>query len=619
MPTHASVSWKTRQHLLVFAAVIFAVSAGVRLLSWQDTAFEVWKIQTVVAGDYRRDARAYLAGGLRSFLNPSATLRNPNTLGHPPGYSILMAIVFKFFGESDSAIQFFQIASDALAAVIIFLIAAELVNMSAAVFAGIMAGLSPQLAWNSVLLLPDSLAVLPILLAVYCMVLGRKHPGLMIFLLAGFFVGLSCWLRANAMLLTFFLASVVLFLCERGKRVRYALTIVGGTILAIAPLTIRNAIVFRHFIPVSLGAGQTLLTGIAEYDKENKFGLPLTDIGLLKQEAEIYNRPDYYHSYFNPDGLERERMRLERGFAIVRSNPVWFLEVMIKRGSSMLRLERARLISNEPALNHSLELTKALHPVWINSPEQFLANGDRSLRADVSLAPNTQYLRLAGDESKYGKQLASAPFMIEKDMDYVLSFPVKIERGRMNLSLESADQKKTYTSIIVESLEATTPEQQPENLIQLYFISPAKTDAQLVISNAASKPDRPIIKLGSAKLYSLGPATQLWTRYPRWIVGNVQRVFLTAFMLPLAILGMATLAYKRKGHALTLLLIVPLYYLCIQSAVHTEYRYVLAVPYFLFALAAVTLSVAGKLVGRNLQRFWSSIDSRLSFKSTRKK
>jgi hypothetical protein len=44
------------------------------------------------------------------------------------------------------------------------------------------------------------------------------------------------------------------------------------------------------------------------------------------------------------------------------------------------------------------------------------------------------------------------------------------------------------------------------------------------------------------------------------------------------------------------LLAVPLYYLLAQSAFHTEYRYVLAIHYFLFIMAAVTLYSAEKLV-----------------------
>ena len=146
--------------------LIFLTAFGVRILSWHDTRLEVGKVQTAVTAGYQRVAQLLREGGIASFLSSSSPLSDPNTLGHPPGYSILMAGVFSLFGESNSAIQFVQIVCDTVAALMIFLIVAELMPFSAAVIAGTLAAFSPQFAWNSVLLLPDSLAVLPILLAV---------------------------------------------------------------------------------------------------------------------------------------------------------------------------------------------------------------------------------------------------------------------------------------------------------------------------------------------------------------------------------------------------------------------------------------------------------------------
>src|SRR6185503_18219920 len=114
-------------------------------------------------------------------------------------------------------------------------------------------------------------------------------------------------------------------------------------LLIIGPLTIRNAIVFGKFIPVSLGAGQTLVEGIAEYNTDGSLGLPQTDVELIRDEAETSKRPDYANSLFTPHGTERDRARLARGFAVIRAHPFWFAGVMIRRAASMLRLERTPL------------------------------------------------------------------------------------------------------------------------------------------------------------------------------------------------------------------------------------------------------------------------------------
>jgi hypothetical protein len=214
-----------------------------------------------------------------------------------------------------------------------------------------------------------------------------------------------------------------------GERLRLALVLVGGACLVIAPLTIRNAAVFGEFIPVSLGAGQTLLEGIADYTTDESLA-PKTDMKLIRGEAETFQRPDYVNSLFFPDGPARDRARLARGFAVIRAHPFWFVSVMIRRAASMLRLERTPL-------------------------------------------------RLASTDS----------------------------------------------------------------------------------------------------------AT--WQHLFQWPLRAIQKLFITAIFLPLVLIGAGLLIFKRQRQRLAILLVVPCYYFCTQSALHTEYRYVLVIHYFLFVLAAV--------------------------------
>ena len=98
---------------------IFLTAFGVRVLSWHDTRLDVGKVQTAVSGDYQRVAQLIRQGGIAGFLSSSSPLSDLNTLGHPPGYSILRALIFSVLGESNTAVQFVQVLCDALAAVII--------------------------------------------------------------------------------------------------------------------------------------------------------------------------------------------------------------------------------------------------------------------------------------------------------------------------------------------------------------------------------------------------------------------------------------------------------------------------------------------------------------------
>jgi hypothetical protein len=379
-----------------------------------------------------------------------------------------------------------------------------------------------------------------------------------------------------------------------GQRWRYALAIVFGTLLIVLPLTLRNAIVFHRFIPLSLGAGQTLLEGIADYDHEGRFNIPKTDMGIMKQEAEDFGRPDYYTTLFKPDGVERERARLARGFAVIRSNPFWFAGVMARRATSMVRLERSRLVSTNPPVSHSLNANNA-QPSWANTPSEFLAGGIvQSQGSRVMVSSDGQFLNLTGDDSKYGEQFLSAQIPVRQNTDYVFAVPIKIEKGRMKASVRGSNGK-ALASAVVEMAETKSPDEQPVTQVQLSFFATKDEQVRLALSNEASIPPNPSVQIGAIRLFELGSAQFLWTRPPRFVVHGIQKVFLTAVMLPLAIIGLILLAIKRQWTALIILLTVPIYFFCVQSIVHTEYRYVLAVNYFLFALVGVAVSWVGTL------------------------
>src|SRR5687768_2000442 len=143
-----------RQRIII-ACLIFLSAFGVRLLVWQNKRTEVPIVQSGVAENYKHLARLLQQNGLASFFDPSSTTSNPDLLGHPPGYSILLAVIYRFAGESDFAAQLLQMICDSLSAVMIFLIAIELLPLGVGMIAGFMAAFAPQFSWNCILLLPD--------------------------------------------------------------------------------------------------------------------------------------------------------------------------------------------------------------------------------------------------------------------------------------------------------------------------------------------------------------------------------------------------------------------------------------------------------------------------------
>ncbi len=590
---------------LVICVIIFLLAAGVRLLHWQDARplIENGKMYFGMTDFYRADAQNLLGGRLDLFVRGPAPPGDADIITHPPGYPLMLALLFKIFGSSDNVWRFAHLILDALAAVMIFLIARELLPRGVAVIAGVLVAVSPQLAYTSLVLLPDSPSILPILVAVFLLLRASKRPRLLTIVCAGLLVGVACWIRPNALLLSPFLAVAILLVFERGRRWRYAVALVGATILVIVPITIRNIVVFRAFIPLSLGAGHNICAGIADYDPENRFGLINKDHLVNQWEAKVYNRPDYARSLFTPDGIARERDRIKRGTAVIKSHPFWFTGVMLRRVGFMLALENTYIIAPSPAVTHTLTDAQGKTPVWSSSPGELVAGGTIvSTQAELRPSDDGQTLSFTGDESVERQQFISAPLAIEPGMDYVLQMPLDMKEGRLVIGLTKANGRTLLASAAVPDAFQGLPPDKPTNVVQIPFVSGGERQMHLVFSNGGSNPLRPSAQVGRAELYALGRTSYGWLKGPRLLLRRAQKFFTPGWMLPLVFAGIALMMLGGRWRALVLLLAVPLYYLSAQAPLHTEYRYVIAIHYFFFVLAAVTLYWIGRTLWQGAQK-----------------
>jgi hypothetical protein len=586
----------TRRNLVVICLSVFAVATGVRLLQWQNNWHTIDKTMWRLTARYKDEAQPLLDGDLKSFLQGSTPAPDQGILMHTPGYPVLLAAIYKVSGPRDAAVRLFQILADAGAAVLVFLIAAELLPVAVGIIAGLLVAFSPQFAYSSLLLLPDAVSALPILLAVYLIARATKRPRLLTIIAAGAAIGLSCWLRANALLLAPFLGLLMLALFERGRRWRYAAALIASAVIVMAPITIRNAVVYRSFIPLSLSAGQNFTAGIADYDPEKRFGFEAYDDAACRQEALLWGRPEYALDLYRPDGIARDRARTARALAVIRSNKLWFLGVMLRRAATILENEQVPVVSVEPTVSNSLQITNETERAWANSPAELMAsNTSSSGQAQLSLEEDGRALRVTGDDSSQGAQLASVPIKVERKSDYVLRLPVHAERGRMVIRVESADGRTTLASAsIPDSLERGAPTEGSMTVLQLPFVNASADQLRVVLVNAESKEERAAVLMGRAELFRLGPASYLWTRYPRTLVKVIQKFFKTAWLLPLMLIGLVLLALARRWRILTIVLAVPAYYLCVHPPMHFEPRYALAMHYFFAILVATALFWLGK-------------------------
>ena len=172
--------------------------------------------------------------------------------------------------------------------------------------------------------------------------------------------------------------------------------------------------------------------------------------------------------------------------------------------------------------------------------------------------------------------------------DYAIVVPVTIFAGRMRVNVEN-DAGKIYASQVIEPLEHTSATDQPEESLRLHFVAVSDDQIRVVWANEASTTPHSWARVGPVGLYDLGQARFVWTRYPRAVIHLVQKAFVTLVFQLLAVAGILIMIIRLRRGWLLILFIVPVYFMTVQSAFHTEYRYVIAVTYFVFAFAGVAI------------------------------
>jgi 4-amino-4-deoxy-L-arabinose transferase-like glycosyltransferase len=260
---------------------------------------------------------------------------------YPPGYPLWVALIYKLTGDRSAAsVQRVQWLLDSLLVLLIVGIGVTAYNWRVGLAAGLLAALSPLLALYGAIPLADSPTSWVVLAGMWLLLLATKRRTLKWAFAAGLMLGASCWLRANALLLPFFWAGVVLLVVRAGWRERVALSgmVILGTVLLVTPLLVRNAVAFHVFTPTGLGVGTNLWEGIGETDRAAEFGAVYGDQALIEQErAALGVASDASFGLYFPDGVRRDRERTRKAFAVISAHPIWYGGVMLRRMAGVLK------------------------------------------------------------------------------------------------------------------------------------------------------------------------------------------------------------------------------------------------------------------------------------------
>jgi hypothetical protein len=148
----------------------------------------------------------------------------------------------------------------------------------------------------------------------------------------------------------------------------------AGAVAVIAPIAIRNYLVFPDFTPTGGTIGVNLWEGLGETERGRNNGFAFGDDKLLEHERNRMGLPAGAHLDLQyPDGIRRDRERTRESLAFIRQHPVWYLGVMLERMWGMLK------VAGDPVpytgiSGINVTSTKCLPPHWHGGAAAFGVN-----------------------------------------------------------------------------------------------------------------------------------------------------------------------------------------------------------------------------------------------------
>lgn len=255
---------------------------------------------------------------------------------YAPGYPLWLAFIYTLSGSrSPVTVQNVQWVLDSFAVLLIVGVGVTAFDWRVGLWAGGIAALWPLLASHGSVPLADAPTSWIVIGAIWMLLLAAKRKRLRWAIGAGALVGLSCWLRANAMLLMFMWGLALLLIVPATWRLRMLLSagLVLSALLVIAPIVVRNGIAFHALVPTGLGMGTNLWEGIGESERgRTEFGAVSTDAEVIEQERAQLNLPrEAPLGLYYPDGIRRDRERMRKSLSVILRHPFWFTGTVGRR------------------------------------------------------------------------------------------------------------------------------------------------------------------------------------------------------------------------------------------------------------------------------------------------
>lgn len=331
-----------RQLLILFTLLLIGI--GVRVLTLQFMRAHLNDPAWFQVGSYAkfdRQARDILDGRQRLFWidDPART----DLAQYPPAFPALVALIYRVTGEASAySTQIVLWLLDLLLSPLLICgIAFTAFGWRAAIASGFLVGLSALFALYAAYPSADVPATWFVLGGNWLLVLALRRKDVWLTLAAGVALGIACWLRVNPLYLCVFWA-IAIFVLVQGRwllKLKLGAAVLVGTVVVIAPIVIRNYVVFPDFTPTGGTIGVNLWEGLGETELGRQHGFLLGDDKMLEVERARMGRPgDTTIEIQFPDGIRRDKERTRESLTFIRQHPIWYGSVMVGRMWGMLKV-----------------------------------------------------------------------------------------------------------------------------------------------------------------------------------------------------------------------------------------------------------------------------------------
>jgi tetratricopeptide (TPR) repeat protein len=277
-----------------------------------------------------------------------------------PLYAYMLGVLYTIGGHSYLLVYVVQALLGLVGLFLIFLLGKTVFNETVAIIAVMMALLyGPFVFYESKLLMTTVATCLNLCLLLW-LLRALHSPSTLKWLLGGLLLGVTVLIRGNML---FFLPFVLIWLYLIGGKSRPTFTrragaVLVGTMIAIAPVTLRNYFVGKDFVPIAAHTGITFFMGnnpeaTGTYTKV----AGLSGIIRHQQEEERRMAEEALGRKLKPS--EISAYWYKRGIRFILSQPLQYLRLELKKVLLLLN-------TLELANNYNFDLERRLVPVlWL--------------------------------------------------------------------------------------------------------------------------------------------------------------------------------------------------------------------------------------------------------------